>query len=85
MSASVDEAALSRKLQVMLPLLDERQRRVHLASEAEAIGHGGRARLGVDVPDFLHGGFGGLQRLVPALGKRAHSKARSNHCCIRMR
>lgn len=38
---NLDLKALTRKFDLMLPLLDERQRRIYLASEAEAIGHGG--------------------------------------------
>jgi Rhodopirellula transposase DDE domain len=35
------EAGLAGKFAVMLPLLDERQRRLYLGSEARALGHGG--------------------------------------------
>ncbi|MCX5233395.1 ISAzo13 family transposase [Streptomyces sp. NBC_00233] len=38
-------AALDAKLAAMLPHLDERQRRLYLASEAEALGHGGVAAV----------------------------------------
>jgi hypothetical protein len=37
----VDKETLQRKFQMVLPNLDERQRRLYLASEAEAIGRGG--------------------------------------------
>jgi hypothetical protein len=37
----VDQETLKRKFDIMLPLLDERQRRAYLATEAEAIGRGG--------------------------------------------
>lgn len=37
--------AMARKFEVMLPLLDERQRRIYLASEAAAIGRGGVSRV----------------------------------------
>lgn len=38
-------AALDAKLAAVLPHLDERQRRLYLASEAEALGHGGVAAV----------------------------------------
>ena len=39
------EAGLAAKFAVMLPLLDERQRRLYLGSEARALGHGGIAAV----------------------------------------
>src|SRR5258708_35604686 len=44
--------ALAAKFMVMLPHLDERQRRLYLGSEARALGHGG-------VPGGARGGGGG--------------------------
>jgi hypothetical protein len=41
---AVTEEALARKLAVMLPLLDERQRRALMAVEAQAWGRGASAR-----------------------------------------
>src|SRR6266567_3682777 len=43
-SADVTEA-LAAKFAVMLPHLDERQRRLYLGSEARALGHGGIAAV----------------------------------------
>jgi transposase len=37
----VDRDSLKRKFDVMLPMLDERQRRLYLATEAESLGRGG--------------------------------------------
>jgi len=37
------EATLAAKFALMLPHLDERQRRLYLGSEAQALGHGGIA------------------------------------------
>ncbi|GAA1837767.1 hypothetical protein GCM10009682_63240 [Luedemannella flava] len=39
------EESLTAKLEVLLPHLDERQRRLYLASEARALGHGGIAAV----------------------------------------
>lgn len=40
-----EEATLARKLAVILPVLNERQRRVVLGAEARALGHGGITRV----------------------------------------
>jgi len=37
----INEERLARKFQVVLPTLNERQRRIYLATEAEYLGHGG--------------------------------------------
>ena len=41
----MDDATLSEKLSTVLPHLDERQKRVFLAAEARALGHGGITRI----------------------------------------
>jgi hypothetical protein len=44
-TAEDDEAVLAAKFEVVLPHLDERQRRLLLAAEARALGHGGIRRV----------------------------------------
>ena len=41
----MSDDAMARKFEVMLPLLDERQRRIYLGSEAMALGRGGVSRV----------------------------------------
>lgn len=45
MVSEAGEAALARKIAVMRPVLDERQWRLYLGSEARALGHGGIAAV----------------------------------------
>jgi hypothetical protein len=56
---AVAEEALARKFEVVLPLLDERQRRVLLGAEAQAWGRGGITLVartaGVSVPTVRKG------------------------------
>lgn len=52
------EEVLSRKFAVVLPILNERQRRIYLASEAEALGRGGSslvARVSGVARSTIHG------------------------------
>jgi hypothetical protein len=55
------EQALKIKFDMVLPLLDERQRRIYLATEADAIGHGGVslvARVAGVSRSTIHAGLG---------------------------
>jgi hypothetical protein len=41
----VEDEKIKKRIQTMLPLLDERQSRMYLASEAQSIGWGGQAKI----------------------------------------
>jgi transposase len=55
----IDEATLTTRIQGILPLLDERQRRLLLANEARSIGYGGVSAVsrasGVSRPTIIQG------------------------------
>jgi transposase len=60
---------LKRKFDVMLPLLDERQRRLYLSTEAEALGRGGImlvARVAGVSKDLIHRGIHEPDLTLPA-------------------
>ena len=67
--ARIDEEALAKKLGAVLPHLDERQRRLTLAAEARALGHGGIAavaRAAGASRDTIRKGIRELQAGAPA-------------------
>lgn len=60
---NVDEASLRKKLERVLPLLNERQKRLYVAAEAEQLGYGGitlLARLTGMSRVSIHSGLAGL-------------------------
>src|SRR5216683_823600 len=64
--------ALAAKFAVMLPHLDERQRRLYLGSEARALGHGGIAAVAraAGVPDLtVSAGVAELEAGAEPLGR----------------
>ena len=71
----MDEAVLERKLSLVLPHLNERQRRVLLAAEAQSLGRGGIslvARVAKVSRPSIHGGFGSwVSHRNPRRGARA--------------
>ena len=48
------EESLAAKFPVLLPHLDERQRRLYLGSEARWLGHGGIEAVSWSVPTLTH-------------------------------
>lgn len=70
--ARIDEEALAEKLGAVLPHLDERQRRLILAAEARALGHGGIAavaRVAGAGRDTVRKGIRELEAGVPVSGR----------------
>jgi Rhodopirellula transposase DDE domain len=70
--ARIDEEALAEKLGAVLPHLDERQRRLTLAAEARALGHGGIAavaRVAGASRDTVRKGIRELQAGAPVSGR----------------
>jgi len=72
----VDIEFLSKKLHMMLPHLNERQRRLYLASEAKALGEGGLELVSEIAQCSLPTLYRGLQELEEGvvLGSRARAK-----------
>src|SRR6267154_660130 len=64
------EAALAAKLRVLLPHLDERQRRLLMGAEARSLGRGG-IRL---VARAAEGGEGTVSAGVVGLGRAGHAR-----------
>jgi len=80
--------ALAAKFMVMLPHLDERQRRLYLGSEARALGHGGIAAVAraAGVPELtVSAGVAELDAGAEPLGRarRAGGGARRRRARIR--
>jgi hypothetical protein len=70
--ARIDEEALAEKLEAVLPHLDERQRRLTLAAEARALGHGGIAavaRVAGASRDTIRKGVRELEAGAPVSGR----------------
>ncbi len=63
-----EHVALARKLASILPQLNERQRRLVLAAEARALGHGGVTRVARAAQvsrTTVHAALAGLDTAVP--------------------